>query len=60
MYADLTAMRELVEGLIAGEVSEMSEYEAEAKPFLEPFDAFIQAAVIADGVADTKALITVK
>jgi hypothetical protein len=60
VYADLTAMRELVEGLIGSEVSDMAEYEAEAKPFLAPFDAFIQAAVIADGEVDSTSLITVK
>ena len=60
VYADLTAMRELVEGLIGSEVGDMAEYEAEAKPFLAPFDVFIQAAVIADGEVDTKSLITVK
>jgi hypothetical protein len=60
MYADLSAMREMVEGLIQQDADSLAEYEAEAKPFLAPFDAFIQAAVINGDRADTKAIITVK
>ena len=41
-------------------VTDVSEYEQEYKPFLEPFDAVITSTSVKDGISHTKAIVTVK
>jgi hypothetical protein len=60
MFADITAMRELVEGVVKTDPDALAEYEAEVKPFLVPFDAFLQSSSVGDDRADNKAVITIK
>lgn len=60
VFADITAMRELAEGMLDGDAAALEHYESDAKPFIAPFDAFIQASVITGDHADTNAVVTVK
>ncbi len=60
VFADITAMRELAEGMLDGNAAALEHYESDAKPFITPFDAFIQASVMSGDHGDTNAIITVK
>jgi hypothetical protein len=45
VFLDITALREMVEGVLAQAPEALTEYEREVKPYLLPLDAFIQASV---------------
>jgi hypothetical protein len=60
VFADLSAMRELVEGAVAEDAEALAKYEAEVKPFLLPFDAYIQSSSVGGELSQTKAVITIK
>ncbi len=57
-YTDLTAVRELLEG-VARESGDFSQYEAEVKPFIEPFDALLFTNSIDDELR-SEGVITIK
>jgi hypothetical protein len=60
-FFDITAVRSLLEShLSEATADERAEYEESIKPFLTPFDAFVAAGVIEDGLNENHALITVK
>lgn len=60
-FLDLTAIRGLVEtAVVRLGVTDVSEYEQEYKPFLEPFDAVITSTSVKDGISHTEAIVTVK
>jgi hypothetical protein len=59
-FVDLAAIREMVEDAIRSQGVDFSEYEREVKPFLLPFDAYLQASTIDGDRAETRILITIK
>jgi hypothetical protein len=60
-FLDITAIRGLIESAaVRMGGTDLSEYEQEYKPFLEPFDAVITTTSVKDGVSCTKAIVTVK
>jgi hypothetical protein len=50
----------MAEGMLDGNAAALEHYESDAKPFIAPFDAFMQAGVMAGDHGDTNAIITVK
>jgi hypothetical protein len=59
-FVDVAAVRGLLEGLLAeASADERAEYEESVKPFLEPFDAIVGAAVAGD-VDTQRVIITVQ
>jgi hypothetical protein len=60
-FADLTAIRELIEGALAtAEPAEVAEYEQEIKPFLTPFDALVATTSVEGELNRSTTIITVK
>jgi hypothetical protein len=60
-FLDITAIRGLIEtAVVRMGVTDVSEYEQEYKPFLEPFDAVITSTSVKDGLYRTRAIVTVK
>lgn len=60
-FLDVTAVRELVEGLMSTmPAADVAEYEESVKPFLVPFDAFVAAGSIGEELDAQHAVITVK
>ena len=60
-FADLTAIRELIEsGLAGGDAAARAQYEQDVKPFLTPFDALVGSTSITDGVSRSTVIVTVK
>ena len=58
-FLDITAVRELVEGLLAEATAEQrAEYEESIKPFLTPFDAVIGSSVIGSDLDQQHLVIT--
>ena len=60
LFADITALRELLEQVGREDADSFSSYETELQPFLLPFDAFMQSSVVDGERAANRALITVK
>jgi hypothetical protein len=57
-FADLTAVRSLVEGALPSEAKAL--YEKDYKPYLEPFDAFVFGARTSADLDSARVLVTVK
>jgi hypothetical protein len=60
-FADLTAIRELVEASLANaDAAARAEYEQNVKPFLVPFDAVVGSSSIQGDVSRSTVIVTVK
>ena len=60
-FLDITAIRGLIESSIVRlGVTDVTKYEQEYKPFLEPFDAVITSTSVKDGISRTRAIVTIK
>jgi hypothetical protein len=59
MYVDLTAVRELAEHFGASSPG-MAAYTKDVKPYLEPFDAFVEATVVDGDNSRTTGVVVVK
>jgi hypothetical protein len=60
-FADLTAIRELVESAMAtANAPQQAQYEQEVKPFLEPFDALVGTTSIQGDLGRSTLIVTVK
>jgi hypothetical protein len=59
-YVDLTAARELLERLGSDSPAQLATYVRDFRPYLLPFDAFIQASVIDGSLNRTTGVVVVK
>jgi hypothetical protein len=59
-FADITAMREMLEALGRSDPEAFATYQTDVQPFLIPFDAFIQSSAVGDDRAESKSVITIK
>jgi hypothetical protein len=60
-FADITAIRELIEGAMANaDAAERAEYETNVKPFLTPIDALIGSSAISGDLSRSTLILTVK
>jgi hypothetical protein len=60
-FVDITAIRQLVEGALAGaSTADRAEYEESIKPFLVPFDAVIASGAVGTSADQGRGVITVK
>ena len=60
-FVDLTEIRERTEGVLSSvDPAALKAYEAEVKPFLVPFDAFVASGSVAGDLDHSDAIITVK
>lgn len=60
-FLDIAAIRGLIESsIVRMGVTDVTQYEQEYKPFIEPFDAVITSTSVKDGISRTRTIITIK